>query len=174
MNVSENFDRLKGSLAGFVKTVMNRVDYLALYPGKVVLQNGDGTLQVQPDDARLPRAMDNLAIRYGLPGATVQVSGGTRVLVGFSNGRPDQPFAALWDPVGTVTQLNLTANAITINSGSKGVARNDDAIEADLTLVALQAFTFTAPSGGGPCVVAGSTQQLTGKITAGSSSVKCG
>lgn len=147
--VPTEFDRLKQSLKGFVKTVMNRVDYLAMYPGAVVKQNGDGTVQVQPDDMRLP-VMDNVHVKHGMPGLTVQVGGGARILIGFSNGRPDQPYAALWDPVGTVLSLTLSAQQVNI-TGSAGVTFN-----SGLTPVAKEGSTAgpypIAPGTGSPFI----------------------
>lgn len=75
-----------------------RVDYCALYKGTMAYQHDDGTVDVIPDDQKI-RAMglSNLQIRHGLPGFTVKVPKGTRILVGFTAADPKQPFAALWE-----------------------------------------------------------------------------
>ena len=74
----------------------DRLDYLALYPARVVVQNDDGTLDLQPDDARLP-AMQRVPIRYGVPGVTATAAPGSNVLVGFEAGDPARPVAMLWE-----------------------------------------------------------------------------
>lgn len=105
------FDRIKSGLANFVRGVFPRIDYLGLYPATVITQNANGTLELQPDDARIP-GLSGIAIRTGDPGITYTVQAGTRVLVGFANGRPDQPYAAIWEQVGAVTELDLNAGLI--------------------------------------------------------------
>lgn len=82
-----------------------RLDFLALYPARVVVQNLNGTLDVQPDDARLP-SMQSVPIRYGVPGVTAKVAAGGRVLIGFENGDPSRPVATLWDSASTTIQFH--------------------------------------------------------------------
>lgn len=164
-------DRLKRALGQFVKTVMARVDYLALYQCKVVSQNSDGSLELQPLAPTKLASFSHVPIRYGLPGATITVNAGAQVLLGWFNGDPAMPYAALWAP-GPSSGSDL--NSLNIANGTQGAARNNDSCQVSLTLLELASFTFTAPPGGGPCVVAGATQTLTGNITAGSSVVKIG
>lgn len=77
-----------------------RIDYYALHPATVVAQRANGTLDVRAD-ARpdgLPAALQDLTsipIDIGLPGAEVTVNRGTRVLVGFRGGDPQQRYASL-------------------------------------------------------------------------------
>lgn len=75
-----------------------RVDYCAIYKGTVALQHDDGTVDVIPDDEKIKAlGLSNLPIRHGLPGFTVKVPKGTRILVGFTAADPKQPYAALWE-----------------------------------------------------------------------------
>jgi hypothetical protein len=97
---SVSLDRVKRGLALFVRATQP-VDYLALYPAKVLKQNADGTLELVPDDARIPHT-SNVPIRLGIPGTTVKVAVAARVLLGFENASPSQPVATLWEASGLV------------------------------------------------------------------------
>src|SRR5690242_14832304 len=99
-------DRAKAGLSAFIRRVVGldilgpRVDYLALYAAKVVVQNGDGTLELQPDDTRLP-GYSSVPIRYGIPGVTATVSANARCLITFAGADPQKPIVVGWEP-GTV------------------------------------------------------------------------
>jgi hypothetical protein len=102
------------------RIVGERLDYLALYPARVVSQSIiDGSLDVQPDDTRLP-PMQNVPIRYGVPGVRAEVSAGAQVLIGFEQGNPSRPVATLWD---------LTACRLFFNGGTHSVAREGDDVD---------------------------------------------
>jgi hypothetical protein len=119
-------DRLKAALAAFVRSVTSRLDYLALYSCKVLSQNGDGTLELQPDDARLP-GLSKVPIRIGVPGVDVKVTPGAKVLLGFAGGDPRQPIAALFDKdslkeitVTSATKVTITGGGdVVLNASSK-------------------------------------------------------
>jgi len=121
--------------------------YLGQFPARVVAQNGDGSLELQPDDSRLP-GMSKVPIRYGLPGVTVEVLAGARVAIEFEAGDPARPVATVWES-GTVTKMviasaaEVTVNAPTVNVGGatsavkladgtpvQGVARIGDQVQA--------------------------------------------
>ena len=89
-------DRIKSALARMVKTFAARLDYLALYPARVVSMDvGAQTVEIKPDDERVPDLAD-VPLRHGLPGIEVEVESGARVLLGFEGGDPTRPFAMLW------------------------------------------------------------------------------
>src|SRR5512133_140036 len=88
-------DRLKSGLAAFVRSAIPHLDYLASYWCRVVGQNADGTLELQPDDARIP-GLSNIPVRYGVPGVSAKVASGCRALLSFASGDPAQPFATVW------------------------------------------------------------------------------
>jgi len=113
-------DAIKTHLAALVDLFMRRVDYYALYPAVVVSQNGDKTLELRPESEKLPQGMSTVPIRLGIPGATVTVEAGARVLVGFENGDPKRPYAGLWDTASVVE--------ISINGGSTPVAKEGSSI----------------------------------------------
>lgn len=98
---------LRGSLERLIRWVMRDVLYLGLYTAAVVRQAADGTLDLLPDDDRLrSQGLQAVPIRHGLPGVTVEVPAGERVLLGFDSGDPAQPYAALWHE-GQVTRVNI-------------------------------------------------------------------
>ena len=110
--MSAAFDALRRIVEGLVGP---RLDHLALYPCTVVAQRSDKTLDLQPDDARVPPC-GGVPIRHGLPGVTVTVPAGGRVLLGYAGGNPALPYATLWES-GTVT-------AISINGSTTKAARD--------------------------------------------------
>lgn len=90
---------LRESLEAIIEALIGRrLDYHALYPCTVASQASDGTLDLLPDDARIRgTGTSGIKIRHGLPGTTVEVGAGTRVLMGFEAGDPSRPYAALWE-----------------------------------------------------------------------------
>lgn len=92
-----DFDRLKGAFAALTRAVMSKVDFFALYPCKVLKQNSDGTLELKPENSKLP-GFSQVPIRYTVPGMRVELTGkdlgGCRALVGFDGGDPRKPFVA--------------------------------------------------------------------------------
>jgi hypothetical protein len=114
-----NWDRIKWSLLALVSQATARFDFHAFYAATVKSQGADGSLGLVFDDARFP-PMDGVPIRLGLPGVTVKVSSGSRVLVGFENGDPSKPRASLWDVSGLVE--------IAFAGGTQPVARKGDPV----------------------------------------------
>ena len=100
--------------------IVQRVDFLAAYQCTVVSQNGDGSLELQPDDSRLP-PYSHVPIRYGVPGVSAQVAAGSRVLLEFASADPQKPIATVWES-SSVTQLNVTATTVNINGTTVNVS----------------------------------------------------
>lgn len=95
-------------LSRFLGRIRKEIDYSRLYRCRVAQQNADGTLQLVPDDEVMKaRGLDKVPIRLGLPGFSVEVPSGARVMLGFSGGDPEQPFAALWDSETEVTRVRI-------------------------------------------------------------------
>ncbi len=84
------------------------LDYLALYPGSVLKDYEDMHVDVQVDDPRLG-ALTRVPIWTGLPGVTVKVAPGARVLVGFHQGDPELRYCDLWRGEG-LREVRLTAS----------------------------------------------------------------
>lgn len=110
-------DKTKQTLAAFVRGIFQRVDYLAMYACNVVSQNGDGTLEMKPDDPRLPASFSHVPMRLGIPGCTATITTPTRALIGWYEGDPSKPFAALFE-ISTVTKLSIAGTEIDIGSTS--------------------------------------------------------
>jgi hypothetical protein len=122
-------DRLKEALVGVVESILveladRRVDYRALYPGKVVKQASDGTLEVRPDDERLGSSITKVPIRTPAPDIVITVQPGARVLVGFEAGKPSEPYASLWQS-GAIVSI-----AIGGDTDAPALASKVDALEA--------------------------------------------
>lgn len=115
--MSTLLDDLRRLVTAFVG---RRMDHLALYPCRVVQQRADGTLDLEPESSTVP-SCQGVPIRHGLPGVTVEVAAGERVLLGYEGGDPSRPYAALWT-AGSVTK-------ITINGGTTRVAREGDDVQ---------------------------------------------
>lgn len=140
-------DSITTSLRRLVEAfVGRRLDHLALYPAVVVQQRSDGTLDLSPEDPRVP-SCQGVPIRLGIPGVTVTVPSGGRVLLGYAAGDPSRPYASLWES-GTVTR-------ITINGGTAKVARVGDSTESHTHTVVVSGTTYvTSPSA--PTIATGS------------------
>lgn len=134
--MSADLDRIKGALASFVRGLFPQIDYLARYPARVVGQNADGTLELVPDDARLP-GLSGVPIRIGIPGVTVKVTAG-RVLLGFAGGDPSKPVAELWEGGAAVTEVKFSGGSEPLVLGSTYRTAEDalfDAIGAYATAI---------------------------------------
>jgi hypothetical protein len=100
---------------------MRDTRYHKLYPCTVEAQAADGTLDLTPDDESVRgTGTQSVQIRHGLPGVTVKVKKGARLLLGFEAGNPERPFASLWEP-GAIEEIS-------IDGGDKPVAREGDAV----------------------------------------------
>ena len=98
---------LRGSLERLVRWITRDTIYLGQYTATVIRQAADGTLDLMPDDLRLQSSgLQGVPIRHGLPGVTVEVPAGERVLLGFDSGDPAKPYAALWHE-GQVTRVRI-------------------------------------------------------------------
>jgi len=113
MNLILN-DRFKKALEAIVVRIASRYDFAAMYPCTVVSQNSDLTLELKPDSSLVP-GQSNVTIR-GLPGVTVKVAPGARVLLAFDNCDPSSPFASIFD-TNSLTEIIITASTkVTVNS----------------------------------------------------------
>lgn len=116
-------------LSKFRLLVGRKLDYLASYPGQIVAVNGDGTVDVRPDDERIRGfGLARLPIRRGLPGwTTVTPAEGDRCRIRFDGGDPKRPYVA--DFEGT------SGASLVFNEGTKAVARVDDEVRVGKILL---------------------------------------
>jgi hypothetical protein len=93
------------ALSKFIRWVMRDVTYLGTYPATVMGQAGE-MCDVRPDDPKVggPSGLSGIPIRHGIPGVSIMVPPGSRVLLAFENGDPSKPYVALWEK-GTVLTL---------------------------------------------------------------------
>ena len=107
-------DRLKAA-ARAISGLDPMVPYRYLYRAQVIAQSASNLDQVdvRPDDPSVPE-MAGVPLRHGIPGVQVQVRAGCHVVVGWANGQPDAPFAALWEPGADVVRLILSGTSIEI------------------------------------------------------------
>lgn len=126
------------------RLVIPRLDPLAWYPATVVSQGDDGTVDIRPDSRRFGVGLAMVPIRHGLPGVSVRVRVGARVLLGFEGGDPQRPYCALWEAGGLESltveaSVEVRVDAPAIIWGEEGdarpVARAGDLIEVYLPAV---------------------------------------
>jgi hypothetical protein len=127
------------SLAKFIRWVMRDTKYAGTYACTVQGQVGN-LLDLLPDDESIAgKGLSGISIRHGLPGCTVSVRTGARVLLAFENGDPTKPYAALWSE-GDITSVSLGYG------GTKPVARIGDTCSVFFPPV----IPFTGSIGGVP------------------------
>jgi len=117
-------DRLKGSIMAFVRGAIANVDYHAHYSCTVVLQAADDTLELKPDNPKVA-PIAGVPIKLGLPGASVKVPKGARVLLSWNDGDPSQPRADLWDMGTGMTELRF-------DGGGQSVSRVGDVVSCTI------------------------------------------
>ena len=93
---------LSSQLRVLIDQATDRLRWFSVFPGRVSQQDGDGTLQVELDDATMP-GLTRVPIRTFVPGASVKVAADARVHVLFEGGDPSKPVACLFD--GDTSQL---------------------------------------------------------------------
>ncbi|ADH63802.1 hypothetical protein Mesil_1927 [Allomeiothermus silvanus DSM 9946] len=99
-------ERLKKAIQGLARPP--HLDFLALYPATVLKDHEDMHLDLQADDERLG-TLTRVPIWLGLPGVTVRVAAGARVLLGFHQGDPERRYCDLWGG-GGLREIILTAS----------------------------------------------------------------
>lgn len=146
-------DPLHAGFSKYIREVMSYIDYHALYPGKVVLQRANGSIDVVLDSKKLP-PLTSVPIRVPAPGAKIKVTPGSRVLVSFENGNPTQYSALLYEQ----------------GSGGRPIARLNDTVNCGQLIFKFTppralSVTYAPPGGQGQ---EGLTVNLQGIITSGS------
>ena len=153
----------KAWFLALVESALERTDYHAAYVSRVVSQSADGSLSVVPDSGKIP-PMTDVPIRYGVPGVSVKVSPGARVLVGFDGGDRRFPIATVWESA-AVTELRVTCSTKVIldcpdvnlgNEAGAPIARLGDVVEVLFPPTAILAGVLGVPP---------ATQPITGTLT---------
>jgi hypothetical protein len=125
------YGRALDAMLALIRKVMAPTLYFGLFGARIVSQNGDGTLELVPDDPRVPQ-MSSVPIHYGIP-ATAKVPPGTRCKLGFTDGDPAKPYATAFEA--------STATEVAIAGGTLPAARQGDMVLSGgpTTLVAIGA-----------------------------------
>jgi hypothetical protein len=133
-------DRLKEAFRA-IQGVDPFVRYRCIYRAKVLGQSGDlQQVDVRPFDGSLPD-MAGIELRHGVPGIKVQVIPGCTVQVGWDDGRPDRPFAALWSSDASAVRVVLACPSLELGAEQP----TDFAVKGTSQLIQLtSAFTAIA------------------------------
>jgi hypothetical protein len=98
---------MRADIAGIVAQEMANVDFYGRYECKVIAQSADlSTVDLQPVNAKFA-GLQRVPLRLGLPGVTAQFAPGAKVLLGWMEGDPSQPYAGLFYGGETLTALTV-------------------------------------------------------------------
>ncbi len=101
-------DELAALLAKLVQRETAGRDLEATYTARVLGQNADGTLELRPNDARIPQ-LSAVPCRFGVPGVeAMQIASGIDVLVEFENGSGKAPIVTGF-PSGSSLKLSISS-----------------------------------------------------------------
>jgi hypothetical protein len=119
-------DHPRAALDRYMAGQRRGVDYSREWPCRVVTQNPDYTLQLLPDDEAMKAAgLDQVPIRYGMPGMRAKIKPGARCHLAFAAGDPKRPFAHNWEfDEDTVEFVDFVASG-----RASGMARIGDSVK---------------------------------------------
>ena len=104
-------DRLKDAFRA-LQRLDPLIPYRRIYRAKVVAQSADlQRVDVRPFDPSLPD-MAGIELRHGVPGIKVQVQPGCSIQIGWDDGKPHQPFAALWSADASAVKISIPATLL--------------------------------------------------------------
>lgn len=153
-------EALRATIETLILQILGPIDTWACYLGTVVSQAGN-LLDVKLDDQRFGPGITKLDYDTGIPGATVTVPKGARVVVAFRERSRSKPYVAAFVS-GTPIQITIeTSDSVTI----KGAAK----VELDGTQIQLGATALKGVARMLDTVQAG---PFAGTITSGSLTVK--
>jgi len=138
--------RVSEDLTAFVDQVTgSKIDYSRLYPARVIRQSGDGTLEIMPDDQIIRgNGLTGVPLRLGIPGLSVTVPAGGKILLFFEAGDPKRPAAALHPSGASVLSVSLTASTeVKITAPSVSITGDIDVLG---TVTAIDVKTVTGTS----------------------------
>jgi len=93
----------------FIQRQLEPARFHRTYPGKVVKQNADGSVEVVIDSPAAP-GLSKVPLRAFAPGVAVKVAPGSRCQVVFEEGDPQKQAAAHWEPgAGALLELKVQA-----------------------------------------------------------------
>ena len=107
-------------LRRFIRETMRDTQNLVTLSGRAAVQRLDGSVDVYPDDKRLP-ALTNCIVRPPVPGGRVTINPGTQVVIVFENGDPRQRVVIAYgqgSPTAAVSLVGDSTQADTISIGA--------------------------------------------------------
>lgn len=127
-------DRLHSGLSSYIKEVMRGIDFLAQYPGEIIVQRLDKTVDFRPDSDKIP-PMTSLKLNGFAPGVNLNITEKVRATMVFKGGNPAYPEIINFD----------------IGAGGRPAARKDDKVDVGklkFTVVGMGVLegTYTAPN----------------------------
>lgn len=134
MDLTEAFRDLVLSIVG------TRLDPMALYRGRVVLQHPDGSLSIKPNNPKARPVPTNVPIQWPCPGFLAKVEVGTEVLYTYRDGNWETPIVVSFS-AGGLKELTITATQklvvdaphIDLGGGAtRAVARHGDGVALKL------------------------------------------
>ncbi len=172
--MTQNLDRLGAAFDQCVESALPSVDYAAWYNCQVVSQNADGSVDLQPNVSYIP-SQKNIQLLFPFPGVKITVQEGAQVLLGWSNGDPAYPVAALWagGSPGDLQTLSIAA-AQSVSIGANAVlaaARETDPISANAAMVSWMAAVVAAFAAATPPATVPPGPPVIGTIESGSAVV---
>lgn len=154
-------DRLRAAIVSIVRAELRPLTFALWRPCTVVSQSGD-LLDLRPDDPSFA-APPGVPYRT-LPGVTLTIPAGTRMLLGYEGGDPRRPVAVLAE-LADVTRL-------AVNGGAAKVARDGEAVTSSTAMgawITAVSGLLNAPGAviGGPGTVTPPTGAI-GAVSGGS------
>jgi hypothetical protein len=155
-------DRLKQAFRD-LQRLDPMLPYRRLYRAKLLAQDADlQHVDVRPFDSGVPD-MAGIELRHGIPGVKVQVALGCTLQVGWDDGKPDKPFAALWSTDAHAVKIVMPSDQLLLGSEAAiqqaplgTLQRLTLETVLDLVAVALgpSSLQLTAIDGGAACIAA--------------------
>jgi hypothetical protein len=139
-------DRLAAAVATMVRGEMRGVDYLAMYPGRILAQSADLLAVDIACDSKTVGGHRDIPLRIGIPGTKVKLTtgaGGARAMLGWENGDPQRPFVALFES-GGLEEIRISATKVVLADGDRPVACVGDIVQVTLAIPAPVSATLTA------------------------------
>lgn len=97
------------------------------YAATVELANGDGTVDLRPDDEAVRGlGLQRVPIRVGVPSAAVRAEPGARCLFAFADGDPRKPHVCAWE-------YARASAVVSFDGGAAAVARHGDLVDVLLS-----------------------------------------
>lgn len=125
------------------RTFGTQLDLSAMYPCKVTRQTGDlSKVDLLPDDLKIKgKGLQQIPIRYGMPGVKGKLKSGARVLLGWESADPSRPFCSIWEH-GSIEYIAIEPEAdaeirLKATGSGKVVVTSESSIEVNAPEVRL-------------------------------------